>query len=362
MSKKKPDEYVETIEKEVLNRKGKPTFKKFRINKIKDGVKQVEEKKEVSVKPSEAKNLEFENGIFGKRLKVTYPPKQKHHSPYFDDGNLQILIVGKSGSGKSTILNDIVNNIGGINRVCYFSKITGNTIQSVLKDICDNKGYEFYFADDINEARNMIDELMEKLKDKPNEWSFLIFDDFQTGKKSRNGDNDVFIAQCSMFMRNFNCHIAMVCQNPISADTLLRNNVNIRIVFDLKNIYAIRSIREDVINSSDIKHEDFDRLMKEIKKVPHSFLLQSNNGHVYVNIPGKTDGLEIVDGEQDKGSQVEDDETLKQLCQNCVNNKGKLLHEEKAKKQLQEYLDYLCNKGVDVQTLRDVCKKFDLLI
>jgi hypothetical protein len=44
----------------------------------------------------------------------------------------------------------------------------------------------------------------------------------------------------------------------------------------------------------DITSEQFDYIYKFIKHVKHAFMMLSNDDNLYVNIPGKTKGLEMV--------------------------------------------------------------------
>lgn len=98
---------------------------------------QQQDKKQDKKQKGKAQILE-EGGAFGKRVSVPITPREQHISDIFPPGHLSIMIVGKSGCGKSFLVRELVPNIGNISQVIMLTKIINNPVSLALKQWCEH--------------------------------------------------------------------------------------------------------------------------------------------------------------------------------------------------------------------------------
>lgn len=245
-------------------------------------------------KKKELPKCQYIDSIFGgKGIKMTFKPKVKHNCEYFAPGNLAMQIIGRAGSGKSTVLTQIIPCLK-LSKIAYFSRIQGNSVADAIESYANDNKIKYYYAYEVQEAENIVSQMIEETKE-GDDWGILIFDDFVEYTTSRNNKYQKFINLCNGMMRNYNFHSCFVTQSALMVSTLFRCNTNVKIVFDLKEQFAIQSIRRDFMENTGISREQFDKIFSYVQKYPHGFIMLSNDNNIYINLPNKTQGLELVD-------------------------------------------------------------------
>ncbi len=294
-----------------------------------------------------------QGGAFGPRVPVISTLRDRHKSKYFPDGHLSMMIVGKTGCGKSFLLRELIPQIAHLSQIIMCTKIQGNPVCAAIKKYCENTPIdvriavpgetaiglgdpltpqaqssqspgkmteqaimaslsslgrgapsthatgngmiEYSEASDPDEAARIIEM---KTQSKPTGTSGLvIFDDFNQSTTSR---NDPFMRvhnQVASMMRNYGYHTICVTQTPTNISTLVRNNVNMSFFFNMDDIHSIRAAKLLFRTMTGREDEEFDDLFGLIKKHRYSYMLlisDSDKQGMFINIPGETDGLEEI--------------------------------------------------------------------
>lgn len=237
--------------------------------------------------------LEYsDDGPFGRTINIKYDQKQKHNNPCFPDGHLCCTIMGCSGCGKSSIMINYIMQIANLSQVIICSLITRNKVYDIMEAYCDEKDIEFKVLNDPITAQNEIENMIENKPDGTN--GIVILDDFSQQKSGRSDPYNSFSSSVSALLRNCGYHSAFITQSATNIPTLFRNNANMKIVFQMNDIHAIRSIRADFVGSGVLKNNDeFDELYALIQQKQHSFLMlvckggRNNKLYIYLREAGE---------------------------------------------------------------------------
>lgn len=196
-------------------------------------------------------------------------------------------INGCSGSGKTSVLLDIIPLFKKIKYILVFSTMT-NPIYNSIEKWAKRKKINFVFEQDIDEAKKILLETVNKKKKE--DQVLVIMDDFNDCLITSNKTNPYVKMVNTIYtkMRNLNVHAFYVVQRYIDIPTVVRNNVNIQIFFKMVDDNAIHGAAKDfaaVIGNKNGKNI-FYSLMDKISQpgYKHSFFIGTNDDiHIFLN-------------------------------------------------------------------------------
>ena len=158
------------------------------------------------------------------------PKRWKFHKI---EHNSHILVVGKTGSGKSNfLLNYIMRSAGEFSKIIVFTASTLNEpLYNALYDSSDK--VEMY--NDIDEMPNLEEFESEDMYKKP---KLIIFDDFinLSPKELKK------IYKYVVSSRKYGCSCVLMTQDYKSANKLIVRNVNYIILFRINDTISINNI------------------------------------------------------------------------------------------------------------------------
>ena len=224
-----------------------------------------------------------ENCPLGFRLKMPKSNKSEHKIDWMKDGANFIIINGSTGTGKTTALLSILPCFtDDLKYVILGSAKYDDDVFGVIKAFCDEKKIEFYSTHKPEETSNKIADLLDKIQ--PNEHMLTLFDDFNINFSSKGEDPyNAILIKVFALLRSAGCSGILLTQSYTNIPTKVRENVNIRICFQLGNIYSYRAFVEDVtgmfIHDDDIMtvKRDIRKIFSDVYKEPHGFVLVSQN-------------------------------------------------------------------------------------
>lgn len=318
-------------------------------------------------------------GAFGGRIPVKFTKKLKHKNDHFPSGHLSIVIVGKSGSGKSFLVRELIPNIACQSQVIALTKIVNNPVYVMMRRWCNSTPIEYdsTIRDDkqkedesapapapsasasasgvpsipplmtldqlskhgtrvtastpssgmirFEEAHDPVEAealLNMMIADKPpNTWGTIIVDDFGEGSITRTGAYTKVHNMIAMMLRNYHYNVISISQSPTSIPTLVRNNCNMFFVFNMADVHSIRAARLMFMQTGR-SGEEFDSLFDYVRKCEHGYMLviiEDKKTRVLLNLPGDTNGLAEVDsGRGLTEEEVRDDTTLQGIIQDIL--------------------------------------------
>lgn len=329
-------------------------------------------------KPDIDKNYKLdEEGTIGARIPVTLTKAQEHKSPYFPPGHLSILIGGRSGCGKSTLLRELIPQIALLKYVLICTKITNNPVNDAIKRYCENtlgpdgEPIVYGIAHNLEDATALVEETI----DAKNELGIdccgvIVLDDFSDYSSSRSNPMNVFIAKVFGMLRNYGFHNISITQNYTNFSTLARSNANIRFIYSMNDVHAVRSIANDFVGNTTRSKEDFNDLFRIVKDNEHAFLQFNSSGddqRVFISIPGHP--CRLVEFEDD-GADILDDPKLDDLANSVLDATGKKgalsaldrRNYIRARERLDRYMDFIAqSRRISPDAVRDaVFKKYRL--
>lgn len=224
----------------------------------------------------------------GRRLKRIHDEVIPHEYPLPQNSSFcHSIIVGGTGSGKSTFLLTLLMKYRNLSGVILISLIEGLTIYKLIGEYCKQHGLNYYFESDPQEGYNrVIDEVNNK---KEGTQTLIIFDDAQSGKSLKSSsstpENKVMLHLFSK-SRNYGCNVCCITQSYITIPTPIRSNVNMIIYYKISNKSTINIFKQDWCNMTGYDRSVIDNLLTHTSE-PHSYILTTNEPKVYLYEPSK---------------------------------------------------------------------------
>ena len=200
--------------------------------------------------------------------------------PYIPDHPYRILITGGSGSGKTNLLLNLINNQPDIDKIYLYAKDPYEAKYQYLISKRENVGINYFndlksFIEYSNDAYKNIDDYN---PDKENK-ILIDFDDMIADMIHDKKLNSIVI---ELFIRGRKLNISFVCitQSYFKVPKDVRLNIS---HFFIAKIPNKREFQQIAINhSSDINTKDFANIYRKCTAEPYSFLvndttLASNN-------------------------------------------------------------------------------------
>ena len=194
--------------------------------------------------------------------------------PYTPDHSFRILIIGGSGSGKTNVLLNLIENQQDIDKIYLYAKYPHEAKYKYLINKRESAGINHFndrkaFIEYSNDMRNVYKFFNEYNLDKENK-ILIVFDDIVADITSRKKLNSVVI---ELFIggRKLNIYLVFITQSYFKAPKDGRLN---SYHFFITKTLNKRELQQTAINHSpDIKTEDFINIYRKCTAETHSFLV-----------------------------------------------------------------------------------------
>lgn len=221
----------------------------------------------------------------------------KHKTAIIRDGFISMMIIGKSGCGKTNFLTSIIPYISDdITTVFIATVINGVKAHKSIVDYCKKEGKFAGVVYDPDTLRGVFIACSDLGRVNENKQGLVIFDDFNIGS-NRGPYWDVMIHAFTK-LRNAGWNFIIISQYPTFIPPIIRNNTNSRVFFDCYSESANISIRKD-IRGRIVDNNAFNLLLEYVHQVPYSYILVQDSPFT------------ISAGSLDKARIVMDEESVK---------------------------------------------------
>lgn len=266
------------------------------------------EKVSTSSEPVEKTKVEMVHGAFGESIKQEFADQVTHKSEILGTGPVFMIIVGSSGSGKSTVLASIIPNLTPkMKKLGIATLIRGNSSHEAIERYCDENNIKFAISYTPSDAKQMITDMVNDREDIEEEQIGLIFDDFTNfGKSRENQFNQIQTTAFSM-LRNYGlCFICTISQSALNIPTLLRANSSHRIIFPMQDKFAFLSAKADVLNVLGEEASNiYDQIYRKLRNVRYSFmLLRCSPPTLYFKEPDKDFNIIFQPGDEEPEEEI----------------------------------------------------------
>ena len=212
--------------------------------------------------------------------------KTEHNKnwPYIPDHPYRILTIGGSGSGKTNVLLNLIENQSDIDKIYLYAKDPYEAKYQYLINEREGVGINHFsnpkaFIEYSNDMRYVYKNIDDYNPEKENRM-LIVFDDMIAGmirnKKLNSRVTELFIRG-----RKLNIYLVFITQSYFKVPKDVRLNTT---HFFIAKIPNTRELQDIAINhSSDISTEDFINIYKECITEPYSFLV--NDTMLASNIP-----------------------------------------------------------------------------
>lgn len=217
-------------------------------------------------------------------------PVIKHQSPFFRDGFLSMVIIGKSGCGKTRMLASILPGIStSIRTVVIATVVRKVPLHEAIKEYFNKKGFFSGIAHDPMEMRAFVTLCEDLGQVTIAKQGLIIFDDFNTGRAT--GPYWDFTIHAFTKLRNTGWNFILLSQQPSFVPTIVRNCTTVRALFDCYTKSALQTFTRDVIDRIPDR-KAYDTCLDYIQSVPYTYLLVQE--HPFCVSAGKLESFRPV--------------------------------------------------------------------
>ena len=191
----------------------------------------------------------------------------------FNNFSYRILIIGGSGSGKTNILLNLINEKNDIDKIYLHARdLDEPKYKSLIKKRKDAGIEHLNDPNAFIECSNAMDDVYENIHDyNPSRKRkiLIIFDDMiadiMTNKKFQSIIKELFI-RC----RKLNISLVFITQSYFSVPKDVRLNLTHYLIMKINNKRELQNIA--INHSADIGYQDFTKSYRECTKKPYNFL------------------------------------------------------------------------------------------
>ena len=199
--------------------------------------------------------------------------EQNEKWPYIPDHPYRILIIGRSGSGKTNTLLNLINEQRDIDKIYLYAKdlsepkyeyLIRNRENTGIKHLNDSKAFI--------ECSNTMDDIYENIDDynptRKRKILIIFYDmiaDIMTNKKFQAIINYLFI-RC----RKLNISLVSITQSYFSVPKDVRLNSTHYLIMKINNKKELQNIA--INHSAEIHYKDFMKIYRECTREPYNFL------------------------------------------------------------------------------------------
>ena len=207
--------------------------------------------------------------------------KTKHNKnwPYVPDHPYRILIIGGSGSGKTNLLLNLIENQPDIDKIYLYAKDPYESKYQYLINKREGVGINHFndpkafieYSNDMHDVYKNIDEYSAYKENK----ILIVFDDMIADIILNSIVTKLFIRR-----RKLNISLAFISQSYFKVSINVRLNTSHVFIAKIPNKRELQQIA--INHSSDINTKDFANIYRKCTAEPYSFLvndttLASNN-------------------------------------------------------------------------------------
>ena len=197
---------------------------------------------------------------------ITNENNKEHNEkwPYIPDHPYRILIIGGSGSGKTNVLLNLINEQDDIDKIYLYAKNLSEPKYEFLIKKHRNTGIKH--LNDPNaliECSNMMDDVYENIDDyspKRKRKILIVFDemiaDVRDNKKFQAIIEELFI-RC----RKLNISLVFITQSYFPVPKVVRLTSTHYLIMNIKNRRELQNIVTN--HSADIDYKDFLKIYRE---------------------------------------------------------------------------------------------------
>ena len=202
--------------------------------------------------------------------------KTKHNKnwPYIPDHSYRILIIGGSGSGKTNVLLNLIENQPDIDKIYLYAKDPYEAKYQCLINIREKVGINHHkdptaYIEYSNDMHNVYKNIDGCNPDKDNK-NLIVFDDIIADMINNVKLNSI-VTELFIRERKLNISLVFITQSYFKVPKDVRLNTT---YFFIAKIQNKRELQQIAINySSDIINKDFVNIYRECTAEPYSFLV-----------------------------------------------------------------------------------------
>lgn len=198
-------------------------------------------------------------------------PVIRHKTPLLHDGFVSMLVIGKSGCGKTKFVETLIPLLSdSIRTIIIATIIHGVPLHRQILEYCKRKNIYGGISYDPDELREYVDISAENNAVNMQKQGLLLFDDFNDGRMR--GPYWDFAVHAFSKLRNLGWNFIIIAQYPTFIPPIIRNNSNCRVFFDCYSSSANRAIASDLKS----RVEDpsvLPTLFEYIRAIPYTYLL-----------------------------------------------------------------------------------------
>lgn len=212
----------------------------------------------------------------------------RHLNPLLPDGHLSIHSTGRSGSGKSRSILQLLPSIANLKQVCVLSLVPNNPTMARIREWCENTiGPDSYaeFCEPMTASAG-IEDFLSRLNPEgassgaqdvqKQNWAIMIADDFMIDDRKASPYR-LCIDTCVRLLRNMHCHMWFLGQSYTDAPPAVRANSNIRFIFEMSATRSIEAAAKDWVSNGYGTTRRFGECLDEMKTGgPFSYLMLVN--------------------------------------------------------------------------------------
>ena len=204
--------------------------------------------------------------------------------PYIPDHPCRILIIGGSGSGKTNVLLNLIENQLDIDKIYLYAKDPYEAKYQYLINKREGVGINHFsgpkaFIKYSNDMRDVYKNIDEYNIDKDNK-NLIVFDDMVADMINNKKLNSL-VPELFIRGRKLNISLDFITKSYFKVPKDVRLNTTHFFIAQIPNRKGLQEIAQN--HSSDIKVEDFINIYKECPAEPYSFLV--NDTTLASNIP-----------------------------------------------------------------------------
>jgi len=227
--------------------------------------------------------------IYGKGIEKPAPQIITHQNSLLGKGCVFAIIAGKTGTGKTWIMLDLIPNFTKKTKyIVMCTKITNNDAHDKIEDYCEKAKIKFYKFNDVDEAKENCEKIINK-KNKDDHVIF-IFDDFLPLKKSETPES-LFAITVFSWLRNYNASGIIITQKYTFIPTQIRVNTNLRFIFQTDSVHSLRSISDDC--SSTFYGKDY-----KFMDVYNKFITEDIHNYMIIKTTPQIISVVVLDPEE----------------------------------------------------------------
>ena len=202
--------------------------------------------------------------------------KTKHNTnwPYIPDHPYRILIIGGSGSGKTNLLLNLIENQPDIDKIYFYAKDPYESKYQYLIHKREGVGINHFndpkaFIEYSNDMHDVYKNIDDYNPDKENK-ILIVFDDMIADMIHNKKLNSI-VANLFIRGRKLNISLFFIIQSYFKVPEDVRLNINHFFIAKTPNKRELQQIA--INHSSDISTKDFHNIYRKCTDEPYSFLV-----------------------------------------------------------------------------------------